>query len=160
MARFADLCPLSIPRSQFQLIPLRKLRHERAQNVVIHVLPLCEPLLRRIGVQAPNFALVHTELKQLVRAVVQRKVKSVEKDAVRLPLNGSDEFGIPLRGEAGPDVLHGPKDIDAGRRGLHRSAADLNVFLRVHEVLPLEVVRAHLAIDCLESERRVARMKQ
>ena len=75
MARFASLCPLSIPRSQFQLIPLRKLRHERAQNVVIHVLSLCEPLLRRIGVQAPNLPLIDTELQQLVRAVVQRKSK-------------------------------------------------------------------------------------
>lgn len=89
----------------------RKLGHERTQYVVIHFPPLRVLLLPCVGIEAPDLALVHAQLQQLVRAIAEREVEGVEEYAVRFALDRRYELGVALGGEARSDVRHGSEDV-------------------------------------------------
>jgi hypothetical protein len=130
-----------------------QLGHEASSHIVVEFFSPEPTLFLGTGIQTPEFALADTNLQQLMSPIVNGEIEFVKQHAIRQSLLGLDEFGVARTGEFQTQCLDVTQDGDRFRRGLDRGTADFNVFGRIDQILPFQIVRAHFAFEFVPSRR-------
>ena len=138
---------------------LAQLGHETSEHILIHFLPLAPALLGGVGIQTPNLALVDAQTEDLVGAIIQRKVKFIEQHIIGQSLRRRYQLGISLGGQLLSQFFDTAQGIlsltqqsrDAGSGTLDGRRRHLDVLLGIDQILPLDIVRADLALELVPS---------